>query len=79
MKKKPRTFNRFPVTLSVADTAQILDVVPATIYQWIRADELPNLRFGGRVRIPTAKLADLLGVSPADLAEQLEPPVRAEV
>jgi excisionase family DNA binding protein len=61
----------FPVTLSVAETAYILGVVPATIYTWVRDDELPNLRFGGRVRIPTAKLADLVGVDPSELVAQL--------
>lgn len=61
----------FPVTLSVAETAYILDVVSATIYAWVRDGELPNLRFGGRVRIPTAKLADLVGVDPSELATQL--------
>lgn len=79
MMNEQRTLKRFPLTLSVADTALILDVVPATVYQWVRDDELPNVRFGSRVRIPTAKLADLLGVSPADLAAQLEPRVEAEV
>jgi excisionase family DNA binding protein len=74
MATKHETITRFPVTLSVAETARILDVVPATIYTWVRDGELPNLRFGGRVRIPTAKLADLVGVDPAELAAQLEPP-----
>lgn len=78
MKNEQQTSSRFPVTLSVADAALILEVVPATVYQWIRDDELPNLRFGGRVRIPTAKLAGLLGVSPLDLAAQLEPWTRTE-
>jgi excisionase family DNA binding protein len=76
MTNKQNSNELFPLTLSVADAAHILDVVPATLYQWVRDDELPSLRFGGRIRIPTAKLADILGVSPTDLASQLEPRVR---
>lgn len=71
MTTKHRSRTGFPVTLSVAETAYILDVVPATIYTWVRDGELPSLRFGGRVRIPTAKLAGLVGVDPAELAAQL--------
>jgi len=71
MTSKHKTSNGFPVTLSVAETARILDVTPATMYSWIRHNEIPSLRLGGRVRIPTARLADLVGVDPADLANHL--------
>jgi excisionase family DNA binding protein len=78
MTKEQRTNDGFPLTLSVAETAYILDVVPATVYQWVRDDEVPSLHFGSRVRVPTAKLADLLGVTPMDLAAQIEPQASAE-
>jgi excisionase family DNA binding protein len=74
MATKHKTNTRFPFTLSVAEAARILDVVPATAYQWVRDGELPSLRFGGRVRIPTAKLAELVGVDPAELVTQIESP-----
>jgi excisionase family DNA binding protein len=71
MTPKHKTTDGFPVTLTVAETARILDVAPATMYAWIRHDEIPSLRLGGRVRVPTARLADLVGVDPADLANHL--------
>jgi excisionase family DNA binding protein len=56
-----------PLTISVHEAAEALGVVPATVYAWVRAGEIPSLRLGGRIRIPTGKLADLLGVEPEEL------------
>ena len=67
------TMNDTPVppTITVHQAARALQVQPATIYNWIRADEFPHLRLGGRIRIPTAKLADLLGVTPREIIDGL--------
>ncbi len=60
-----------PPTITVHQAARALQVQPATIYNWIRADEFPHLRLGGRIRIPTARLADLLGVTPREIIDGL--------
>jgi excisionase family DNA binding protein len=60
-----------PLTITVHQAAEALQVQPATVYAWVRADEFPHVRLGGRIRIPTAKLADLLGVTSQQLAEGL--------
>jgi len=59
------------LTITVHQAAEALQVQPATIYAWIRDDELPHLRLGGGIRIPTAKLAEMLGVTVEDLGASL--------
>lgn len=56
-------------TLSAYEAARALGVTPATIYSWCREGDIPSLKLGGRIRIPTAKLADLLGMEISDLVE----------
>lgn len=59
--------HRRDLTLSVHQAAEALGVVPATVYSWVRSGEIPSLRLGGRIRIPTGQLASLLGVEPEEL------------
>ncbi len=60
-----------PPTLTAYEAARLMKVTPATIYAWIDNGEFPHLRLGGRIRIPTAKLADLLGITPQQVADGL--------
>ncbi len=64
-------YKPFPHTITVYQAARILQVQPATVYAWIRRDEFPHLRLGGRIRIPTARLADMLGISPREVVDGL--------
>lgn len=61
-----------PPTITVHQAARVLQVQPATVYAWIRADEFPHIRLGGRIRIPTAKLASLLGITSQEIADGLQ-------
>lgn len=61
-----------PLTITVHQAAEALQVQPATIYAWIRDDEFPHVRLGGRIRIPTAKLAEMLGITSQQMTEGLE-------
>lgn len=65
------TSQRVPPTLTVYETARVMQVVPATVYTWVRDGDLPSVKLGGRVRIPTAKLADLLGMTSEELVATL--------
>lgn len=47
-----------PLTLSVREAATHLGVSRNTIYDLIRAGDLPHLRIGNRLRIPTQPLQD---------------------
>ena len=61
----------FPATLSVSQAAELLDVVPTTMYKWIESGDVPAVRFGGRLRVPTARLADLLGLDLVDIGRMV--------
>ena len=71
MTKRPDT--SYPPAISVNEAARILQVTPATAYSWVRNGEIPSIRLGGRIRIPTARLADLLGVTVDELAPHTRP------
>lgn len=43
-------------------TAQVLNIDPRTVTRAIKNGELPSVKIGGRVLIPTAALRRLLGV-----------------
>ncbi len=60
-----------PLTITVHQAARALQVQPATVYNWIRDGEFPYVRLGGRIRIPTAKLADLLGITSGEIVDGL--------
>lgn len=60
-----------PPTLTVYEAADLMKVTPATVYTWIRNDEFPHLRLGGRIRVPTARFADMLGITPQQVADGL--------
>lgn len=45
-----------PLTLSVREAATHLGVSRNTVYDLIRAGDLPHLRIGNRLRIPTQPL-----------------------
>lgn len=52
------------------DTAHILGIGRATAYAGVRSGEIPSIRVGGRIVVPTAALRRLLGLP---LASETEP------
>lgn len=61
-------------TMSVAETAGLLGISTRSAYRAVDAGQIPSIRLGRRLPIPTAKILDMLGLSsvPAD-----DPPDRA--
>ncbi|MBY8858594.1 helix-turn-helix domain-containing protein [Nocardia sp. CA2R105] len=51
-------------TVSVPDAAQLLGVGRSTMYAAAHSDEIPAVRIGNRVRIPTIWLRRLLQIQP---------------
>ena len=49
-------------TLSVDEVVEILGWGRSAVYEGVRRGEIPALRMGRRIRIPTAKLLELLGI-----------------
>lgn len=50
-----------PVTISVEDVAELLGISARSAYRAARSGELPALRLGRRVLVPTARLLELIG------------------
>ncbi|MCB1972749.1 MAG: helix-turn-helix domain-containing protein [Geminicoccaceae bacterium] len=54
---------RIRPTLSVEDAADLLDISRASAYQGVNAGEIPCIRVGRRILVPTAALLKLLGAA----------------
>jgi excisionase family DNA binding protein len=54
-----------PPTLTVERAAEILGISRQSAYEGVRRGEIPSLRVGRRVIVPTAQLMRLLGVEEA--------------
>lgn len=51
-----------PVTLTVEQAGRLLGISRGAAYRAAAAGELPTIRFGRRILVPTARLLRLLGV-----------------
>ena len=65
-------------TLSVEETAAILQVGRNTVYDAVRSGAIPSIRVGRRYLVPTARLAAMLGLreepNPTSAIAAGEPP-----
>ena len=52
-----------PGLLKVEQASALMGISRSAAYRAVAAGELPSLRFGGRVYVPTARLLELLGLS----------------
>lgn len=57
-----------PPTIDVEQAAELLGVSRSSGYRGIARGEIPAIRIGGRIRVPTAKLLRMLGVGSAQAA-----------
>lgn len=55
-------------TMSVAEVAEVLGVSRDATYDAVKRGELPALRVGRTIRVPTAKIAEMLGIAESDAA-----------
>lgn len=51
-----------PATLSVEQAAEVLGISRRSAYRAVERGDLPTLRLGRRLLVPTARLLALLGV-----------------
>lgn len=65
-------------TLTVDETAVILQISRSTLYDALRAGEVPCIRVGRRVLVPTARLRDLLGLGANARIAASEQPTRSQ-
>lgn len=64
--------NDRPLTLTVEQAGRLLGVGRSTTYELVRTGELECLRLRRRLVIPTARVAERLGVQLADVWNALE-------
>lgn len=55
----------WPATMTISEAARIIGISRSAGYRAAHKGELPTIRIGGRLLVPTAKLRELLGMSPA--------------
>ena len=53
-----------PPTISVEEAGELLGISRRSAYRAASTGELPVLRLGRRLLVPTARLLELLGMSP---------------
>lgn len=59
-----RDLDQLPATVSVEEACALLGLSRRSAYRAVERGELPVLRFGRRLLVPTAKLLVLLGLRP---------------
>jgi len=61
---RPRSINSLPPVATVEEVASVLRISRCTAYEAVKRGEIPYIKFGRAIRIPTSKLKDMLGISP---------------
>ncbi|HZW44045.1 MAG TPA: helix-turn-helix domain-containing protein [Dermatophilaceae bacterium] len=63
------TLKDLPPTISVEHAGELLGISRRSAYRAASTGELPTLRLGRRLLVPTARLLDLLGLDTEQIAE----------
>lgn len=53
-----------PVLMTIEQTAQLLGISRSAAYRAAAAGQIPTIRFGRRLFVPTARLLEMLGIEP---------------
>ena len=61
-----------PSTLTVEQASEILGIPVRTTYRAAARGEIPSLRIGRRVLVPTGRLLEVLGLRAEDVAPLLD-------
>jgi len=64
------TVQELPPIISVEEASTLLGISRRSAYRAATNGEIPSLRLGRRVLVPTARLLDLLGLPADGLREQ---------
>lgn len=57
-----------PVLMTIEQTAQLLGISRSAAYRAAAAGQIPTVRFGRRLFVPTARLLEMLGIEPGQAA-----------
>lgn len=61
------------LTLTVEQAAKVLGIGRSTAYELVHTGAIPSLRLGRRIVVPTARLAEQLGLVAADIRIPVRP------
>lgn len=64
------TLTELPPTISVEQASELLGISLRSAYKAARTGELPTLRLGRRLLVPTPKLLRMLGVAMDEAADE---------
>lgn len=56
--------DELPPTISVSEASEVLGISRRSAYRAAAAGELPTVKIGRRLLVPSARLLELLGLSP---------------
>jgi excisionase family DNA binding protein len=56
-----------PLSISVREAARLLGMSDTAAYDAVHRDEIPTIRIGRRLHVPTRKLAKMFGATPAEM------------
>lgn len=64
------TASDYPPTLTVEQAGRLLGISRSSAYRAVDRDEIPTIRIGRRLLVPTAKILEMLGLTdlPAQVA-----------
>ncbi len=68
------SLEELPPTISVVEAGEILGICERSAYRAVNAGDLPSIRIGRRVLVPTAELRRMLGIRDSESAEPLREP-----
>jgi excisionase family DNA binding protein len=57
---------RLPALLKIEQASVLMGISRSAAYRAVAAGDLPSIRFGCRLYVPTARLLELLGLIPED-------------
>ena len=68
---------QLPATISIEQASRLLGISVRSAYKAAHSGELPSLRLGRRLLVPTPKLMHMLGVDQGGSVGSPDPEVRA--
>ncbi len=60
-------------TITVEEAGRILGISRSAAYRAANAGQIPTIRVGRRLLVPTAKFCEMLGLSIEDIMDRLAP------
>lgn len=61
-----------PATISISKTGELLGISRRTAYRAAGRDQIPTIRIGRRIYVPTRPFIRMLGLEPADAIDLLD-------